>query len=506
MSSKFANRQFLGAAVFTTVVAVVFSAAVWALIPSRVMHLNRHAIFVVGAFGLWRYGWFMVNAARGLWFNRITYPRLRRLCAALPEQLPERLYIVVLSYKEQRATSRNCFRSIVAAMARAKCPTVVLASVATQAEAELIRTTVAGCTPAGSPPIDLRFTLQKDGKRLAIGHALRFLRDYREQLSPTNLDNETVLLMDGDSELGDSILETCLPQFRLDPGLGALTTNEAPLRTPRWIITQWFALKFAKRHFYMSSHSLSRRVMTLTGRGSFVRAGIAFSDEFIGYLESDHIDHPVHGRIEFLLGDDKSTLFCVLKNRWRMLYAPDAWVYAMEDRDLPFVKLTTTLMGRWYGNMLRNNLRCLALGPRRMPFFLWLCFLDQRLSMWTGMVGPLGAVLLSIFVNPYLILVYIAWVTIVRLAQLWVVCGGTLRMHPVMIPLQLYDQVVGSVIKIYSLFHLGEQTWSKGAQSETRDADTSLLGLIQSRVTLAATATVFAVLLLVVLKVVPTPF
>jgi glycosyltransferase Alg8 len=506
MRPRDASRDFFGPALFTTVTALAFAFAVWALVPARVMHLNRHAIFVIGAFGLWRYGWFMLNASRGFWYNRITYPRLRRLCAALPEKLPERLYIVVLSYKEQDDTSRNCFRSIVAAMPKAPCETVVVASVASKYEADLITAAVAEHTPDGSAPVDLHFTLQKDGKRLAIGHALRFLRDYRETLSTTNLENETVLLMDGDSELGDNILETCLPQFRLDPGLGALTTNEAPRRTPRWIITQWFALKFAKRHFYMSSHSLSRRVMTLTGRGSFVRAGIAFCDEFISYLESDHLDHPVHGRIEFLLGDDKSTLFCILKNRWRMLYTPDAWVYAMEDRDMPFFKLTTQLMGRWYGNMLRNNIRCLRLGPQAMPFFLWLCFLDQRLSMWTGMVGPLGAVLLSVFVNPYLILIYIGWVTFVRLAQLWVVSGGTLRMHPIMIPLQLYDQAVGSVIKIYSLFHLGEQTWSKGNETETRDDNSTLLGIVQSRVTLAATATVFVVALLVILKVVPAPF
>jgi glycosyltransferase Alg8 len=506
MRSSFASRDLLGPALFTTVTALVFAAAVWALVPARVMHLNRHAIFVIGAFGLWRYGWFMVNAGRGIWYNHITYPRLRRLCAALPEQLPERLYIVVLSYKEQSATSRNCFRSIVAAMANTPCDTVVLASVASQEEAELIRKAVNLHSSPEQPSIDLRFTLQKNGKRIAIGHALRFLRDYRETLGPTNLEHETVLLMDGDSELGETIFEVCLPQFRLDPGLGAITTNEAPRHTPRWIITQWFALKFAKRHFYMSSHSLSRRVMTLTGRGSFVRAGIAFSDEFISYLESDHIDHPVHGRIEFLLGDDKSTLFCVLKNRWRMLYIPDAWVYAMEDRDMPFFRLTTQLMARWYGNMLRNNIRCLQLGPRCMPPFMWLCFLDQRLSMWTGMVGPLGAVLLSIFVNPYLLLIYIGWVTFVRLIQLWVVSGGTLKMHPIMIPLQLYDQAVGSVIKIYSLFHLGQQTWSKGNEAETRNGNSTALAIVQSRVTLAASATVFVVLLLVVLKVVPAPF
>lgn len=503
MSPSFANRKFLGPAVFTTVVALAFAALIWSLVPARVMHLNRHAVFVIGAFGLWRYGWFMINALRGLWFNRITYPGLRRRCEQLPQQLPDRLYIVVLSFKELPDTSRECFRSIVKALSHVDCDTVVLASVASTEEAKLIRDTVADC---GGSDIDLRFTLQKDGKRMAIGHALRFLRDYREQLSSSSLDKESVLLMDGDSELGEGILTTCLPQFQLDPGLGALTTNEAPRHTPRWIITQWFALKFAKRHFYMSSHSLSRRVMTLTGRGSFVRAGIAFSDEFIDYLENDHIDHPVHGRIDFLLGDDKSTLFCVLKNRWRVLYAPDAWVYAMEDRDLPFFDLTTTLMGRWYGNMLRNNVRCLRLGPQGMPFFVWLCFLDQRLSMWTGMVGPLGALLLGIFVDPYLLLVYIGWVTMVRLAQLWVFAAGKLRMSPIMIPLQLYDQAVGSVIKIYSLFHLGHQEWSKGDEAESRDSQTSLLGLLQSRATMAATATVFVVFLLVILKVVSPPF
>lgn len=501
MIFKRQHLAFLRAGVLTTLACLALPVLVVWLVPDRVFDQYRSAIWVIGAFGIWRYGWFLLNTLRGGWFNGIRYPKLRKACAQLPPEKrhPEQLDIIVLSYKEDSVTSGECFRALVRALDPITSRKTVIVSVATQEEADLIALKVEEACPKA--PIDLRFTQQAHGKRYAIGHALRFLRRYR----PETRDDAVLLLMDGDSVLGPEMIEKCLPHFQRDSGLGAITTNEALESSPRWATGEWFRLKFAKRHFYMSSHSLSHRVLTLTGRGSFVRTPIALSDEFIRLLENDSIQHPVHGHIPFLLGDDKSTLFCVLKDQWRMLYVPDAWVYAREDRTEGFFKLSTTLMGRWYGNMLRNNYRCLALGPTKMPFYIWICFLDQRISMWTGLVGPVSAVLATIFKSVFILPLYLGWVTVVRLFQLWIFSGGKLRMSPVMVPMQLFDQIVGSLIKIYGLFHLSDQEWSKGGESsKLSHGDPRVLR--HSRYAFVATVTLFVVFLLILLGVVPTPF
>src|SRR3546814_7979354 len=73
-----------------------------------------------------------------------------------------------------------------------------------------------------------------------------------------------------------------------------------------------------------------------------------------------------------------------------MRYLPDVMAYGFEE--LPdrnrFFASTVGLMRRWFGNMFRTSGRAIALGPRRMGLFTWWCIVDQRLSLWTTLIGP----------------------------------------------------------------------------------------------------------------------
>ncbi len=163
------------------------------------------------------------------------------------------------------------------------------------------------------------------------------------------------------------------------------------------------------------------------------------------------------------MGDDKSTWFNLLKNGWDMLYIPDTIVFALENRAGPFFKVTSSLMFRWYGNMLRNNFRALKLGPKRIgSFFIWLAILDQRISMWTSLFGPMAATLLSIFYTPFFWVFYIIWALIIRLIQFIPIIYERFSPHILHMLILFYDQWVGSVIKIYASFNLAKQKWSKG--------------------------------------------
>ena len=140
----------------------------------------------------------------------------------------------------------------------------------------------------------------------------------------------------------------------------------------------------------MSSLSLSRRVLCLTGRFSVFRANVALDTAFIDRLQVDILNHWRLGKLPMLTGDDKSTWYHCLKDGWAMIYLPDTYVSCMEE--LPkggFLNASARLMQRWFGNMLRNSDRAILLGPRRMGLFTWWCLVDQRLSMWTSLTGPI---------------------------------------------------------------------------------------------------------------------
>ncbi|NPA29040.1 MAG: glycosyltransferase, partial [Epsilonproteobacteria bacterium] len=185
-------------------------------------------------------------------------------------------------------------------------------------------------------------------------------------------------------------------------------------------------------------------------------------------LENDIITTPFHGKFRFLMGDDKSTWFHLLAQGSRMLYAPDALCYSLESRDADFWEISRSLSYRWYGNTLRNSMRALALGPRRIgSFYIWWAILDQRISMWTSLVGLAGASTLAVFQSIHYLIFYIGWLIFVRLFQITVI---TLGGHPVTwrtIPLMLYSQWVGAFVKIKALYHLNDQSWSKGGVEQT---------------------------------------
>src|SRR3546814_11569916 len=72
-------------------------------------------------------------------------------------------------------------------------------------------------------------------------------------------------------------------------------------------------------------------------------------------------------------------------------------------------------MRRWFGNMFRTSGRAIAMGPRRMGLFTWWCIVDQRLSIWTTLIGPTVAIVLTLLVRPSFGLVYLLWIMSTRL-------------------------------------------------------------------------------------------
>ncbi len=138
-------------------------------------------------------------------------------------------------------------------------------------------------------------------------------------------------------------------------------------------------------------------------------------------------------------------------------------------------------MLRWFGNMLRANGRGIALGPRRIGLFTWWCLIDQRLSMWTPLIGPTVAVFFVLGKSTIFLYTYLLWVGITRLIQSLVLLTARPRISGLYPLLIYFGQVYGALVKTYILFRPDRQRWTRqniavGARLAPGDARWQSLG------------------------------
>lgn len=434
-------------------------------------YVKNETFIVLGAFALWRYGWQAIHYIRSTLYGLLHYPKLKRIVASVPEEnkYPAHIFFVIPSFKEEPWVSIEAFQSIFSNLSTIPCRATLIVSTGSDQDDAIISATF------DAHPVrhktELVLQRQSQGKRIAMGHALRAIaRRYEDE------PNSITIFMDGDSYLESHTLDRTIPFFAAFRDLGALTTNEvAYINTQSDWYKEWFNLKFGQRHVLFQSHSLSNKVLTLTGRFSMFRTSIIVTEDFIKQLETDVITHWRHGKFKFLMGDDKTSWFYLLKNKWNMLYIPDVTTYSLESRDANFLSVSTSLPYRWYGNTLRNNDRALALGWRTTGLFIWIAILDQRLSMWTSLVGITGAVILAIFSSFIYLPFYFAWVFGVRVIQMFVIAARGHSVSMLTIPLMLYSQWFGAIVKIRAYFNLSDQKWSKGGAKQTSDDNVAMI-------------------------------
>lgn len=418
----------------------------------------REAFVVIGALGIWRYSWAVLNFSRAIWFRRVAYPRRKaRARAAYAERgRPARANFLVTSYRIPTDVTLRVYRSVFAAAMAAKGGAQVVASVVDASDARLIQT-LFDRQCAGVKSVGLVIDrIPGTGKRDALAAGLRRIA----KTCPTRED--VVLLVDGDSCVPIDIVEKSAPFFT-DHRVGALTTDEAADIEEAGLFQDWFRLRFDQRQVMMCSMALARRVLTLTGRMSVFRADLATNPDFIRLVQHDHIDHWRFGRLAFLTGDDKSTWFWLLKQGFEMTYLPDVQSISMESQPKAgFIESAVTLMTRWFGNMLRTNARALALPRKDIGTFVWWSLLDQRISIWTTLAGPSAAVLAALLYDPMILVAYAAWVLFTRYIFCTALSAFRGRGFPATYPVLLYfSQLMGALVKSYVTFRLDRQKWTR---------------------------------------------
>ena len=416
-------------------------------------------LFSLGFIGTWRWSQFSIRLMRSWYYQFWRFPRWRKFANQVPTEAIPNICLIVPTYKEQLWITERVFRAISLEAYTLDQPLIVFVSSSSNQENEVIQAIVKANDPDNKVQLILR--TQHHGKRKALADSLR-------ELATMDIpDNTVIALMDGDSELAPGVLRKTLPFFLLFPALGGLTTDEIPVVRGSYLFSEWFHLRFAQRHYQMCSDSLSRKVMCLTGRFSLFRGDAALSPGFADQLEFDQLDDWLWGQFKFLSGDDKSTWFWLLKNRYEMLYVPDALVYSIETVSGSISQRAIANMQRWFGNMLRNNGRALALGPKITGWGIWYALLDQRLSIWTSLVSP-SVLLLSLLQEHWFVTgLVISWTLLTRPIMLMLIfIGRKSNLKPVHIGLLVMMQWFSSLIKIWVQMNLAQQKWTnRGNQS-----------------------------------------
>ena len=437
------------------VVAFYFGLAflIFIFLPDSAREIPLESIAVLGIIGMWRYLWLLTHCVRAAVYEYLVYPKMQFKASQLPEETkyPNRLYVLIPTWKEKPAVTRRMLQSVMTETDAIPSEVIVFVNAGSDEEDDLFRDVHAG--HPGADNVKLEFIRQVGGKRQGMADCLYELSNYDIDQS------DIVVLMDGDTVLGPGIFQKCLPLFALRPKLDAVTTDNISVTEGNWLYRKWYTLRFSMRHRYMKSLSLSKQLQVLTGRFSLFRATECVKEEFISCLENDRIKHWLHGEIQFVTGDDKSTWYTLLKKGSEMLYVPDAIIYCMEDSGPRPLRTSIQKMRRWFGNMLRNNGRAIGLGMATQSPFVWWCHVDQRLSMYTSLLGPVSAIWAAIWLSPYYLLIYVILVLMVRTIYIMILILEGHRLSLVDIPMLLYTQWVGSIVKIYTLFHLHHQKW-----------------------------------------------
>lgn len=458
--------------------------------PKYIDPHHKQFIFLLGIIGLWRYSNALMHFGRGMYFLYWRFPRMRAAADKMAEDsLPSELFMVVTSFRIPTHTTYRVYRSVFQEAERVGVPVTIIVSIVEKSDEIFIKEILRRETRNPERVKLIIIRARGTGKRDGLAHAFRAL----SRQMPN--DDAVVGVVDGDTQLLPGCVANAVKFFPYLPTVGGITTNEYCVVEGSETMRQWHALRFAQRHVNMCSMALSKRVLTMTGRLSFFRCKVLIDPGFIRDVESDYLDHWRLGRFQFLTGDDKSSWFSLMRSGWDTFYVPDSNTLTVEHPpEKNFFKATRQLMFRWYGNSLRQNLRTTKLlGVRRLGLFTSYVLYDQRVSMWTCLLGLAASVAASILFGAQYLLLYFLWVLISRtLATLAYGLSGH-AINPMYPMVLYYNQVAGSVMKTYALFHMNQQSWTRQKTTLEKSGSNidAQINMISSKIMLFSSASIF---------------
>jgi glycosyltransferase Alg8 len=417
---------------------------------------SRDFLLLIGLVGIWRYSMGALHFVRGMLFLYVVYPYYRRKVKKIGKDAdPSHVFLLVTSFRIDALTTAQVYRSVIREAIECGFPTTVVCSIVELSDELLVKNLWTRMNPPAHIKLDF-VRIPGTGKRDGLAYGFRAISRHLPD------DRAVVAVVDGDTVLAEGVVKKTVPWFQLFPNVGGLTTNEFCEVRGSYIMSEWHKLRFAQRHINMCSMALSKRVLTMTGRMSVFRAKVVTDPEFIRDVESDHLEHWRLGRFQFLTGDDKSSWYSLMRLGYDTFHVPDAAINTVEHPpEKSFIKASRKLMFRWYGNNLRQNSRALRLGMGRLGLFTSVVLFDQRVSMWTCLLGLAVAIIASIKYSIVYLLIYLLWIGTTRLLLTLLLSFSGHPIGPAYPAILYYNQIVGALVKIYVFFRLDQQSWTR---------------------------------------------
>jgi glycosyltransferase Alg8 len=150
-----------------------------------------------------------------------------------------------------------------------------------------------------------------------------------------------------------------------------------------------------------------------------------------------------------------------------MTYVPDASGTTIEVVDGSGYHRMVENLRRWSGNMLRNGWRAIMLGPRKMPFFIWWCCIDQRIAMWTMLFSPMVALAGMMKFGSAYFLAYVVYIAISRMLLSLVLFTYARRVDLNFIWTLYANQILNAGVKVYMQWRLAKQKWTNRGNQKT---------------------------------------
>lgn len=426
--------------------------------PVRLDPAHHKFIFILGIIGIWRYSNAAIHFIRGMYFLHLKFPSIRKKINKLGDDAyPEHIFMVVTTFRIPTHTTDMVYRALFQEMQRIPVPSTIIASIVEKGDENFIKQIVRQ-EIHDRPDIKLILVRARGtGKRDGLAHAFRAL----SRQMPGN--DAIVGVVDGDAVLMPNCVERAVKVFALMPTVGGVTTDEYCAVEGGRAMKEWHAMRFVQRQVNMCSMALSKRVLTMTGRLSFFRVSALIEPEFIRDIEEDFLIHWRLGRFRFLTGDDKSSWFSLMRAGWETFYVPDSSILTVEHPpDKSFFRASRKLMFRWTGNSLRQNFRAThLLGFQRLGFFAMYVLYDQRIAMWTCLIGIVSSITAGILFGIQFLVVYLFWILLSRTLVTLLYHFTRHSVSPYFPFALYYNQIMGSLMKIYTMFHLDQQVWTR---------------------------------------------
>ena len=410
----------------------------------------------LGIVGFWRHGWGMLNFLRAILFRRETCRGDRPLARG-----PYNLSILLPVYSQSDDILRAVAAGIVESVRSVPGRVLVVCAFRSDDQKELLSEAI-----ESECDVIMQFVQQIGlGKREAMADALNLMKAG----FPTGAGNFT-LLMDGDTILTPDAIRRSIGEMQADPKTGAVCVNEVPLVEGDRLFVAWRWLRSVQRNQLMSAFALSRRVLVLTGRFSMYRSDILLRKEVINRIRKDFLVRNDQ-YISLLTGDDKTTWLEVLRRGYDLRYLPDAVIYPVEqqDRKKNFVTETIALTTRYSGNMARANLQFDAWRTSRGKLHFQYGLLDQRISMWTSLLTPLVLVLSLLFDSFDIFILFLTYALLIKNLQALALVATGRTYDPYFPYLIFYNQVMSSVVKIFTFAFLHRQKWNNQNITSVQD-------------------------------------